>query len=100
MYRCTHETSDLKLVMLFDRGNRTYCVCSHNLVTPTMPHKKWPSYVATVFRHSPWTNTRGTRRPMPTNALPARRMSSSRSIRCLLSSAGDGRPDSAARLTS
>ena len=31
MYRCTHETSDLKLVMLFDRGNRTYCVCSHNL---------------------------------------------------------------------
>ena len=31
MSRCTHETSDLKLVMLFDRRNQTYCVCSHNL---------------------------------------------------------------------
>jgi hypothetical protein len=31
MCRCTQETSDLKLVMLFDRRNQTYCVCSHNL---------------------------------------------------------------------
>jgi hypothetical protein len=31
MCRCTHETSDLKLVMLFDRRKQTYCVCSHNL---------------------------------------------------------------------
>jgi hypothetical protein len=31
MCRCTHETSDLKLVMLFDRQNQTYCVCRHNL---------------------------------------------------------------------
>ena len=31
MCRCTHETSDLKVVMLFDRRNQTYCVCSHNL---------------------------------------------------------------------
>src|SRR5882762_4939657 len=31
MCRCTHETSDLKLVTLFDRRNQAYCVCSHNL---------------------------------------------------------------------
>jgi len=31
MCRCTHETSDLKLVMLFDCRNQTYRVCSHNL---------------------------------------------------------------------
>jgi hypothetical protein len=31
MCRCTHETSDLKLVMNFDRRTQTYCVCTHNL---------------------------------------------------------------------
>jgi hypothetical protein len=31
MCRFTHETSDLKLVILFDRRNQTCCVCSHNL---------------------------------------------------------------------
>lgn len=31
MCRCTHETRDLKAVMLFDRRNQTYSVCSHNL---------------------------------------------------------------------
>jgi len=31
MRRSTPKTSGLKLVMLFDRRNRTCCVCSHNL---------------------------------------------------------------------
>jgi hypothetical protein len=31
MRRSTPKTSSLKLVMLFDRRNRTCCVCSHNL---------------------------------------------------------------------
>jgi hypothetical protein len=31
MPRSTPKTSSLKLVMLFDRRNRTCCVCSHNL---------------------------------------------------------------------
>jgi hypothetical protein len=31
MCRCTHETSDPKLVMLFDVRKKTCCVCSHNL---------------------------------------------------------------------
>jgi hypothetical protein len=31
MCRCTQERSDLKIVMLFDRRNQTYCLCSHNL---------------------------------------------------------------------
>jgi len=33
MCRCTRETRDLKLVMLFDCRNQTYRVCSHNLDT-------------------------------------------------------------------
>ena len=33
MRRSTQTTSRLKLVMLFDRRNRTRCVCSHNLDT-------------------------------------------------------------------
>jgi len=31
MRKSTPKTSSLKLVMLFDRRNRTWCVCSHNL---------------------------------------------------------------------
>ena len=31
MCRCTHETGGLKVVMLFDRRNHTYRVCTHNL---------------------------------------------------------------------
>jgi hypothetical protein len=31
MRRSTPKTSGLKLVMIFDRRNRTCCVCSHNL---------------------------------------------------------------------
>jgi hypothetical protein len=31
MRRSTPKTSSLKLVILFDRRNRTCCVCSHNL---------------------------------------------------------------------
>jgi hypothetical protein len=31
MRRSTQTTSDLRLVMLFDRRNQTCCVCSHNL---------------------------------------------------------------------
>jgi hypothetical protein len=31
MRMCTHTTSSLRLVMLFDRRNQTCCVCSHNL---------------------------------------------------------------------
>jgi hypothetical protein len=31
MRRSTPKTSSLKLVMFFDRRNRTCCVCSHNL---------------------------------------------------------------------
>jgi hypothetical protein len=27
----THKSPNLKLVMLFDTRNQTYCVCSHNL---------------------------------------------------------------------
>ena len=94
MCRCTHEASDLKLVMLFDRRNQTYRVCSHNL--PMMPYRKWPSYVATVFRHSRWTNTRGICRSIRTNVRPVVQMSSTQSGHCLPLSAKWEGPDSAA----
>ena len=94
MCRCTHETSDLKLVMLFDRRNQTYRVCSHNL--PMMPYRKWPSYVATVFRHSRWTNTRGICRSIRTNVRPVVQMSRTQSGHCLPLSAKWEGPDSAA----
>ena len=39
MRRSTPKTSDLKLVMLFDRRNQTCSICSHNLDAEDAPQE-------------------------------------------------------------
>src|SRR5438132_314772 len=96
MRRSTHTTSRLKLVMLFDGRNQTCCVCSHNLdaedasqEVAELRRDGLPAF--TVDQRSRHTEAD------PDEWLPVGRTSSSRSIRCRLLNARNGRPDSAAR---